>query len=1151
MIPNFKISRIVFWTICALIAGLLLTAVAARRQYTLNAGRAQGALTAIHDGIAEDLPQKIGLYQYGLRGARGTILTAGESGLTRQIFNTYSKTRDIKAEFPGARGFGFIRRVPQDEEARFLEQARRDGAPNFSIRQLTPHNGERYVIQYIEPVEDNLEAVGLDIASETNRREAADAALRTGQPTLTGPITLVQSPEQGPQSFLLLMPVYKQALPSGVPGNPERTALGWTYAPLSISDVLGSLVFDRAMLRLSLIDVTNEDRPIPFYDTASGAMAGFDALSVSKRVPVYGRLWRVEMYAGPQFIQSLHQFQPLWVLGAGGAASLLFAAFVAVVNISRQRRDFAAAERARLATIVENSSDPIVGQALDGTIMSWNQAAERHFGYTATEVLGRSFADLLIPPEDRKQDSDLLARIAHGDIVAPFDAVHLHRDGTRFEMSITAGVVRDPSGRIVGFGKLLRDIGAQKREERRLVDSNSRLEEEVSARTAELTRSNTLLANVLESASEVAIIATDPEGVIQIFNAGAERMLGYVAEEMVGKQTPAIIHLAEEVEARGVALTAEYGVPVQGFRVFVHVPEIAGAETREWTYRRKDGGMLRVSLVATAMRDADGHIVGYLGIAQDVTERHRHMAELEGAKVVAESANVAKSQFLAMMSHELRTPMAGVLGMAELLLTSDLQHDQQRQVQTLMRSAHTLLGLLNDILDFAKIEANRVDLEQIDFSLQRLVEDVGAVLSPLASERGNAVQIDMDPTLLPAYRGDAKRYRQVLMNLTGNANKFTVNGDVSIVLCQRAMEDGKFIVETSVADTGVGIAPDSQTRLFQPFVQESAATSRKFGGTGLGLAISKRLVELMGGKISFDSRQGVGSTFTFTVVLRRGDINKVEAVADAMRRTSSGVYVLPTSVRPLRILAAEDNDTNRMLLTTLLGRIGHSVDAVENGALAVAALEQGSYDIVLMDMQMPVMDGVEATRAIREAGKTMPIIALTADALPENHHRYLDAGVDSIITKPINWQLLADEMDRMTGARRRASDIAALQAPDHAATEQRVVDTIYLASLAEAIGRETLEQLLESFGISVGGNLSDLAVAVNEGDMNAAVKAAHSLKGVASQFGVPKLAAVARDAEKAASSGHLTVERVSEMRTLTDKTLSALKAWVADQYAAT
>jgi signal transduction histidine kinase/ActR/RegA family two-component response regulator len=409
-------------------------------------------------------------------------------------------------------------------------------------------------------------------------------------------------------------------------------------------------------------------------------------------------------------------------------------------------------------------------------------------------------------------------------------------------------------------------------------------------------------------------------------------------------------------------------------------------------------------------------------ITANAHDRLRSSIELKAQNEALEKADRAKSEFLAMMSHELRTPMAGLLGLADLMMLTTLNDEQAQLVQRMVRSGKALVDILNDILDFSKLDAEKMTLENVPFKLSDLLSDLRELFAPVASEKGLNLSFLLPLQYQDAVIGDVKRMRQVITNLLNNAMKFTKAGTVSVSIVQTVNEDRSLRTNISVADTGIGIEPEKLRLLFKPFVQADTSTSRQYGGTGLGLAICERLVTLMRGEITVSSRVGQGSTFSFVVPLQI-DLNasgSTKLVPRAPRTQSDDASKLKAPSVPRRILLAEDNDTNRMLITAMLEKHGHTVEAVENGKMALDAARDKSYDIILMDMQMPVMDGPTAMRSIREAErdglKRIPIIALTADVIAENGKNYLAAGADAIVAKPVNWPVLYAEIDKQLHA---------------------------------------------------------------------------------------------------------------------------------------
>jgi signal transduction histidine kinase/DNA-binding NarL/FixJ family response regulator len=458
----------------------------------------------------------------------------------------------------------------------------------------------------------------------------------------------------------------------------------------------------------------------------------------------------------------------------------------------------------------------------------------------------------------------------------------------------------------------------------------------------------------------------------------------------------------------------------------------SGRWVRNTERRTSDGGIVGIRTDITTLKEQQEtlrrNIADLEAAKRQVEQQSFRMRELADRyaeeKERAEEGSRAKSEFLAMMSHEIRTPMNGVLGTIGLLQNTDLTLHQAKLVGTARESAEHLLTLINDILDFSKLEAGRIDLEEIDFDLPHLVESVISMMNPRAVMKGLTMTSTV-PVDTPRFlRGDPGRLRQILFNLAGNAVKFTDRGTVTLEVEAAAMDDGRYLLTFRVRDTGIGIPADKINRLFGKFSQADSSIARRFGGTGLGLAISKQLVELMGGRIGVDSVAGQGSVFWFALPLSAGQpvTTQIEDMA------VDG----PATQRALRILVAEDNQVNQMVISMMLRQLGHQVDVVINGIEACEQVQKAPYDLVLMDMQMPEMDGLTATQTIRRLPQDcakIPIVALTANAMEGDRERYIAAGMDDYVAKPISLPQLIAAMNRVLGGASAASLVAAATAP--------------------------------------------------------------------------------------------------------------------------
>jgi len=533
---------------------------------------------------------------------------------------------------------------------------------------------------------------------------------------------------------------------------------------------------------------------------------------------------------------------------------------------------------------------------------------------------------------------------------------------------------------------------------------------------------------------------------------------------------------------------------------------IAAKESYSVEYRlqRRDGGERWVSATGRAVHDADGKPCFIDGVMVDISEAKRLMQQLRDAKESAEAAVAAKGAFLANMSHEIRTPMNAVLGFTELLLDTTLTELQRKHLTTVRGSARSLLGLLNDILDTAKLEKGAIELEQLDFSLHAVCEQTFNSLRLGAQRKGLALQMDYPDSEPRFFKGDPLRIQQVLVNIVGNAIKFTEKGAVTLSM---RMEEGR--VRLAVTDTGIGIAADRIERIFDAFAQADASTTRRFGGTGLGTTISRQLVERMGGRITVESALGLGSTFNIWLPLPAG-----EAVAEAVEGEG---MVLP----PLRVLVADDVTQNGELMQLMLGRDGHQVRVVTNGLEALQAFSEQDFDVVLMDVHMPELDGLGATRRVRQfelshSRSRTPVIALTASVLEEDRQAALAAGMDGFATKPIESALLRAEIARVLG-------LATAPLPTRTTTPAAGEDDSAALDFAHGIrlwgNASAWRRALRRFGEEQREGGPRLMALLRSGEWLEARALVHRWRGVSGSLAMPRLLAATKPVEELLRQG--------------------------------
>lgn len=1109
----------------------------------------------------------------------GVGLFDAEGNVRREDWRRYVSALQLDKNHPGILGVGFSQWIPAKDKVAHVEAVQAEGFPDYVIRPES--NRPTYTsVVYLEPFNwRNQRAFGFDMYTESIRRAAMDKAIDTGETTIAAPITLVQETEKDKQiGVIMLAPVFWRGRPIDTPAHRRDAIRGFVYSPIRMNDfiygtlgklsdeVAFSLYADVSRAPVALLFDSLEAEKVHLPE---GYTPEFSSLTT---VEAYGRAWSFSFSCLPAFNRYFEKGKSYTALALGTLTSLLLTAVMAlflntrnkamalaeemtreITESDRQFRAMAEASRReieegreRLQLILDAAGEGIYGIGLDGTCMFCNRACLELLGYhDQSELLGRNMHDLV-----------------H----------HTRDDGSLF--------------------------------------------------------------------------------------------------------------------------------PLSECRIYQALRSGVGTHVDDENLWRKDGTQFPAEYSAYPQKK-DGVVVGAVVSFTDITRRKKVARELVRAKDAAEAANKAKSEFLANMSHEIRTPMNGVIGMNDLLLGTDLTADQRRYAETVRDSGEMLLTIINDILDLSKIEAGRFELDDIDFDLRSLLDDLSTALAFRAHSKGLEFLCDIDDDVPLRLRGDPSRLRQVVTNLVSNAIKFTHAGTVSIHVAVGAADVGsvgqgttdKVLLRFTVCDTGIGIADENLTLLFNKFTQVAASTTRRFGGTGLGLAISKQLVELMGGTIGVKTVEGVGSEFWFTVGLHRQPLSRLtaptthdlrglralivddsaanrEILGGQLRRwemRTEEVSDGPTAVEMLRqarrdgdpfcvalvdrgmsktdgwtlgravrddsdlcatplilltsltaiddpcalaasgfsrwlskpvrvdelhdslvtvlgigqpdadqgsvaakpspssrlrgrfagvdarILLVEDNAINQKVAQSMLKTLGLTATVAANGVEALHELEQRAYDVVLMDVQMPLMDGLEATRRIRDPKSSVldhavPIIAVTANAMKVDRDECSAAGMDDFLAKPMTLESLAGALSRQISALASGGDSVV---PDvettaprgdvgHAETTPHGVKAAPVlpvapvdapAPLAPVFDRSVITALLDGDESDVSGILEAFVEDASDrvrtlrrivqggGDLVEVMQQAHSLKGASAAIGAEALRGAARGLQEAAASG--------------------------------
>ncbi|MDP2828971.1 MAG: PAS domain S-box protein [Sulfuricellaceae bacterium] len=757
-----------------------------------------------------------------------------------------------------------------------------------------------------------------------------------------------------------------------------------------------------------------------------------------------------------------------------------------------QEQKFLLESEKKFRSVVESLSEVVFQTDWQGLWTYLNPVWEEITGHAVEKCLGTNMLNYIHPDDAQKNFESFMPLIERRVDSCRYEVRFSTRDGSYCWLEVFARLVLDEQNQIVGTTGVLNDVTERRLAEDRLRD--------------ELQFSQQLLEVI-----PYPIFVKDVEGRYLGFNKAFETFWGIDRNEWAGKTVHDLLigslaekHQLADNQVFHTGATLSYEAPVQAGDRLIH----------ETVYQK------------TPFRRSDGSIAGLIGIISDVTEAKRSAAELEKARDAAEAANRAKSDFLANMSHEIRTPMNGIIGMTDMTLDTELTATQREYLGLVKTSAHSLLTIINDILDFSKIEAGKLEIESIPFDLGIILDEITRTLSLRATEKGVSLSCTTNQALTTQLEGDPVRLRQILLNLVGNAIKFTAHGEIEIRADSDSPHEDVIPVHISVRDTGIGIPEDKIEGIFSAFSQADSSITRKFGGTGLGLSITRQLVAMMGGQLWVESQPGVGSTFHFTA--------RFKAARERLETNADPGEQAPATPVGLNILLAEDNPINQKLAVTLLSKAGHQVSVANNGLEAIEQIRNTNFDLVLMDMQMPEMGGIEATLLIREhetiLGGHVPIIALTANAMQGDQERCLSAGMDAYLSKPIQkeelFRLIARTMD--SGSTGHAPG-----GPRDADEPEGRFD--YLDALSHS-DKDIIDIIGAEFLSEIPGYLAKIESALNKDEAKETQRAAHTFKGVIGNFGAKPAARCAGRIEQAAETGDLATAKETYLELQTEVT---------------
>lgn len=965
-----------------------------KRNTTLREREFNNQFTYIKNQITERMEEHARILQ------SGAALFNASDNLTRKEWYTFSHHQNIDKLLPGIIGFGFAIVVPPKKLLSHINEMRREGFPGFKVKPESARNFYTSVL-FLEPFSGrNINELGYDMYSDPILRSAMEKSRDLNEPVLSGKVSSLQKMTDSEEQLeaVMFVPVYHKGLSLKTIEDRRMAIYGWVYSPYRIKELFLGIqtdpnstsnyyrhfqVFDNE--EISIKNLIYED----LFQGDSRRLLSSKNFSRKETMNFYGQKWTLHFTQIYDDLFSMENINIWIILFIGSIISLLL--YRLVYSLQKARSD-----ALKLAESLKESEERLIFATEASGIGVWDldlidMSAVRSlehdkiFGYS--ELLPSWTYDIFLKhviEEDREIVSKKFLQAIESQGKWSFECRIKRVDKKIRWIWATGRHSADPSGKKRRIAGIVQDITERKKSE----------------------EEHAMLAAIVTFSSD-AIISLDLNGKITSWNQGAQKLFGYSSEEVLNQPISILNPLDRQYEENENELLnrLSLGKKIEHF---------------ETIRLSKDKKLIDVSISSSPIINNQGKIVGASKIFRNITElkiaeKELSIAnsELLKAKAAAELANAAKSNFLSNMSHEIRTPMNAIIGMANLLSETKLDAQQLRYVDVFKKSGFNLLHIINDILDISKIESGKFSIDNSEFYPRDIIHDMMEILKIKAEEKKLILNYEVSLDVPEKLFGDAFRIKQVLTNLIDNSIKFTNSGSIHVEVCKNFDISKKGNIFFSVVDTGIGINKEVQEKLFHSYTQANSSTTKMYGGTGLGLAISKKLVESMGGEIWLESEEGVGTKVSFT-------LSCLEAsTKDLAQKHKDSAEVKITNSHVLKILLADDSEFNRFLIKEYLKDGNHIIVEAENGEIAVDKAKKEKFDIILMDIQMPIMDGYTATKEIRDWEKKhnhrhVPIVAITAYALKEEEDKSLAVGCDQHLSKPIMKDNLLEALETLT-----------------------------------------------------------------------------------------------------------------------------------------